>query len=337
MKRPDLLIYIAFLIPLIYGCGKNDDCISSPDISGIQVDLNIERVDLELMDAKNPQDMAEVLKKHKMFSEIFLIQSQYPHDSIFYNSIYRLFQDPHIDTLHAEVRRVFGDIAGLQYEFEEGFRRLKAYYPDFKAPRIETVLSGFSKDMYVSDTLIIIGLDYYLGTGAKYLPVDFPDYIQKRYQPRNLVPNTFMFISQFFSKSDPGDNSLLADMIFYGKAYQFTKQLLPCLPDSVMLGYTPDEMDDIESSQEIIWANFIQNEALFTTDQYIKDKFISERPKTFEIGENCPGRIGRWIGWNIIKSFLERNPDLTLPQLMAYADAGEIFSRSRFKPRNGSL
>jgi hypothetical protein len=91
-------------------------------------------------------------------------------------------------------------------------------------------------------------------------------------------------------------------------------------------------MDDINRSQEIIWASFIENEALFDTNHFIKDKFISERPKTLEIGENCPGRIGRWIGWGIIKDYM-KNEDQDLTSMMENDNSQVLFEQSGFKPR----
>ena len=93
-------------------------------------------------------------------------------------------------------------------------------------------------------------------------------------------------------------------------------------------------MKDIYFSQEIIWANFIENEVLFDTSHIIRDKFISERPKTLEIGQNCPGRIGRWMGWEIIRSYMLKNTEISLPDLMGNKNAGKIFETSGFKPRS---
>ncbi len=325
-----------FLIILIFfaGCRKKQQCLPSPDISSIKVNLNVERLDRELIGIKSKEELKKLLSKHEIFSEVFLLQSQYPSDSVFYRSVYNLFKDTHIDTLEMEVNRVYGDLTDIKQEFTDAFKRLKYFYPDYKVPRIETVISGMSKDMYVSDTLIILGLDYYLGNGAKYKPENIPDYMLKRYQRRNLVPNTFLFISEKYDKINKNDNTLLADMIFYGKAYHFSRQMLPCVPDSVFLGYTPKEMKDIYSSQEVIWANFIENQALYTTDDNLKAKFISERPKTIEIGENCPGRIGRWVGWEIVKAYLNNNPDVSLISLMKNSDSEDLFAKSKFKPRN---
>ena len=110
--------------------------------------------------------------------------------------------------------------------------------------------------------------------------------------------------------------------------------MLPCVPDSVFLGYSPKEMNDIYESQEVIWASFIENQVLFTTDKSLKDKFISERPHTFEIGQNCPGRIGRWVGWEIVKSYLSRNADVSISAFMNNSVSQDIFVKSKFKPHN---
>ena len=82
------------------------------------------------------------------------MESQYPNDSIFYRSIYHLMKEPSIDTLEMEVDRVYGDFSDIRQDFTDAFRRIKYYYPDYKTPRIETVISGINKDMYVSDTII---------------------------------------------------------------------------------------------------------------------------------------------------------------------------------------
>jgi hypothetical protein len=138
--------------------------------------------------------------------------------------------------------------------------------------------------------------------------------------------------SSSFNKTDFEDQTALADMIYYGKAYQMTKQLLPCTPDSILTGYTAFETNDIDEHEPVIWASILENKVLYEKNPFIKDKFLSERPKTLEIGENCPGRIGRWIGWRIIQKYVEENPDIALRELMLQNDAQKIFSESKYKP-----
>ena len=333
------LLFVFFISTLIlfYSCSNKDVCIPSPDISEINISLDIDRLDKKLFKIRTRTELKEILDKNFAFSEIFLGRSQYPFDSIFVNRFFELLHNPSIDTLWTETDSVFGDLQDIKVQFEDAFKRIKYYYPEFSPPKIQFVFTGLTHDMYVSDTLIIIGLDYYLGNGASYRPVNIPDYILKRYRKENIVPNSLLLLSEKYNKIDIRDKTLLGEMVFYGKAFYFSKQMLPCIPDSIFLGYSPKEMKDIFGGQEIIWANFIENELLFDTNHHIKDKFIAERPKTFEIGENCPGRIGRWIGWEIVKDYIENNPDSNLPELMKNSNSRIIFEKSGFKPRSQNI
>ncbi|MDQ4140161.1 MAG: gliding motility lipoprotein GldB, partial [Bacteroidota bacterium] len=62
-------------------------------------------------------------------------------------------------------------------------------------------------------------------------------------------------------------------------------------------------------------------------------KYLEDRPTVPEIDAKCPGRIGRWVGWQIVRIYMEENPDVTLQQLMAEKDAQKIFNESHYKPK----
>ncbi|NJM24566.1 MAG: hypothetical protein HC859_02605 [Bacteroidia bacterium] len=64
----------------------------------------------------------------------------------------------------------------------------------------------------------------------------------------------------------------------------------------------------------------------------MKQRYLGERPKTLEVGEQCPGRIAQWVGWQIVNSYMKNHPDVTLQQLMQTADAQAIFKASQYKP-----
>ena len=312
-------------------CGDNK-CIDAPDVSNINISVNIDRLDKKLHKIPTKDKLSEVLDKNPMFAEHFLNLSKYPRPEILVDRYYSLLNSDGIDSLFTEVDLLFGDMDDIRLQFEDAFRFLKYYYPDFQVPKIQTVVTGIANDLYISDSLIIIGLDYYLGPEGKYRPLDIPDYILTRYQKVYLTPQIMLLYTEFFNKTDYKDQSALADMIYYGKAYYMAKNLMPCTPDSLFTGYTAFETADIADHEPVIWASFLENEVLFERNPFIKDKFLSERPKTLEVGENCPGRIGRWVGWRIVQKYAQQHPDITLPELMGQHDAQMIFSESRYKP-----
>jgi len=232
-----------------------------------------------------------------------------------------------------ETKRVFNDGAELKKEFAAAFTNLKYYYPEIRLPRIETVITGLESDLFVSDTLIIVGLDYYLGAGAKYRP-NMYEYMLRRYKKDFVVPSAMLLygIDSRINIVDQKDKSVLADMVAYGKAYYFAKQMLPCVADSVFIGYSAEEIEGARENQNLIWKRMVQDEVFFNTTQQIKQKYISERPKTYEVGDQCPGRIGAWVGWQIVDAYSKRNPKVSLPEFMRTSDAQLIFKGSKYRP-----
>lgn len=311
---------------------KENKCIDAPDVSSIEISVNIERLDKKLHKIPTKNELDELLAQNPMFAEGFLNLSQYPVAGLMVDRYFNMLNDKSIDSLFIEVENAFGDMEDIRQQFEDAFRYLKYYYPESKVPKIQTVVTGIANDLYLSDSVIIIGLDYYLGPQGKYYPKDIPGYILKRYQKEYLVPQIMMMYSNFYNKTNYKDETALADMVYYGKAFHMAKNLMPCTPDSLFTGYTEFETTDIIEHEPVIWASILENEILFESSPYLKDKFLSERPKTIEIGENCPGRIGRWIGWRIVQKYTENFPDVTLPELMKIDDAQKIFRESKYKP-----
>ena len=108
--------------------------------------------------------------------------------------------------------------------------------------------------------------------------------------------------------------------------------MLPCTPDSTLIWYDQKEFDGINENQEIVWAHFIENELLFETSHLVKKKYLDERPKTFEIGTECPPRVATWLGWQIVKKYSSDKPKVSLQELMQLSDAKAIFDESKYRP-----
>jgi hypothetical protein len=154
----------------------------------------------------------------------------------------------------------------------------------------------------------------------------------QRYNYDYVVPTIFKFIASSYSQNG-GENSLLSEMIDFGKIYYFLEQLLPCTEKHLLIGFKAQEWVDVMANQEIIWANFIENKLLYETSEVTKRKFLGERPVVYEIGDKCPGRIGAWLGWEIVKAYMERT-DVSLKELLQETDHHKIFSQSQYKPSN---
>src|SRR5205085_5378497 len=218
---------------------------------------------------------------------------------------------------------------------EGAFKNFKYYYPEFQPPRIESVITGMEADLYVTDSVIVVGLDHFIGPDARYKLEHLYDYMRRKYNKDFIVPSAMLLygINEKYNQYNPSDKTVLGEMISYGKAYYFAKRMVPCTPDSVLIAYTSEEMEGSREYESLIWSRFIEDQVLFSTSREEKKKYILERPKTYEVGEKCPGRIGQWVGWQIVNSYSESHPEKDLKTIMSIADAPHIFEQSKYKPQ----
>lgn len=330
------ILFFLLALSCLGACSKKhtERCAFKPNTENIKIDLQWESLEDSLPAITTKEQLKGFLTRHADIRELFLSREDFPSDTTFINERFRKFTNPHIDTLLMETHRVFGDASKLKEEFTQAFANLKYYYPDFQPPKIKTMITGFEKDIYVSDTLVIVGLDFYLGPNAKYKILNMFEYMARRYHPGFIVPSVMLLygIDSKYNKINTEDRTMLAEMISYGKAYYFAKLMTPCTPDSVLIGYTSEEINGSRANESLIWSRLIEDQVLFSTSAQDKQKFIIERPKTLEVGEKCPGRIGQWVGWRMIESYHENHPDQTLPQIMQNSNAQQMFKASGYKP-----
>lgn len=329
-----LLTFLITIILLSACTDAAEFCDEAPNIENSEVDIPLHNLTDDMIGLQNEEKALKFIDNHRFIADYFFEGRRYGADSIVAESMVNVFSNPsYRDTLYQEVKSTFGDFSELKTEFDQAFKYYKHYYPEEVTPELEIVLTGLKKDLFVSDSVISVAADYFLGPEASYLPSGVPDYILMRYEKEYIVPMTMLLMTQKQNETDETDQTLLADMVFYGKSYYMTKMTIPCTPDSLLIGYTAQEMKDIDQNEHIIWANFLENDLLYETSEFMKNKFTGERPKTFEIGQKCPGRIGVWVGWQIVKSFMENNPEVSVQELMKMTDAQKLFSQSKYKPK----
>ena len=332
MKTKSLYFLIA-LIAVAAACTQRPrPCELSDEILQQPIQVEIERMEKVLFGASSTTEILEILEDNELFTNQYLQAALYESKEELAAELLRINSDTSMRELYEEVMIHFKDIADIEGELENAFKYVRYYYPEFEAPKVYTFVSGFSADLVITDEIIVIGLDYFLPADHRFQPGDLPQYINKRYQKDYIVPTVMVALSTRFNETDMKDNTLLAEMIYYGKSYHFVKSMMPCTPDELIIGYSTEDIRLSYANEEIIWAHFIENELLFETNPFEIRKYTGEAPFTDPIGVDAPGRLGRWIGWNIVDDYRDNN-SLSINEVMAEADADVIFRQSGYRPR----
>jgi len=102
-------------------------------------------------------------------------------------------------------------------------------------------------------------------------------------------------------------------------------------PNTIM-GYEKREWEWCRKYENQIWETVIDKNDLFSTDVMLIHKYIDEAPFTTPVSQDAPGRIGIWLGWQIIESYMENNNEVGLKDLMLNNNYQQIFDQSGYKP-----
>ncbi len=324
-------ILLLFTVFLFFGC-QQKKCDIPSEIANIKVEVKADRLEKELFACKSEAEVVSFLYKNPLFARHFLNLKRYPSEQELAAQLFRMVQEPSLQQLVKETDSRFSNMDALEDELTTAYKHLKHFYPEAKVPKLATFVTGMGQDLYLDDSLLVWGLEFFIGPTAKYRP-QYPKYILKRYDKPYVVPTTVLLLSNQYNKTEEADNTMLSEMIANGKSLYFAQRLLPCTPDSLLIGYTNQEIADVYYNQQRIWAHFVEKGLLFETDQFKIKKYVGERPNVPEIGKKCPGRIGAWVGWQIVRKYMEEKPNVTLPQLMAETNARKILNDSKYKPK----
>ncbi|WP_400074221.1 gliding motility lipoprotein GldB [Zobellia russellii] len=315
-------VFAIFMILFaFFGC--NEGLKVSEDVQKIKVDLQVNRFDTQFAET-TPEDLPVLKKQYP-----YLFPAQYP-DSVWVAKMKDTIQME----LLSEVQKTFSDFSEEEQSLELLFKHIKYYFPKFEAPKVVTVTSDvdYSNRIILTDTLLLIGLDNYLGPEHRFYR-DIQRYISADLDRKYLAVD----VASAFAKKvvpKPQERSFLAQLIYYGKELYLKDRLLPLATDAQKINFSEEQWTWSEANEQPIWRNFIESEYLYSTDNTLARRFLDPAPFSkfgLELDNESPGRIGRYIGWQIVRAFMDKN-EVTLQQMLSLP-ADEIFKKSNYKPK----
>jgi len=224
----------------------------------------------------------------------------------------------------------------LEEELAGAFHHLRYYYPDARIPRMYTYISGgeYQYPVRFVDSVLLIALDVYLGSGFKPYAADgIPLYKMQRMESGFILPDCIRVLADsYYPVTYPG-NTLLDQMVDAGKRIYFVDALIPDYPDRFKIGYTDQQMHWIEANEAQVWAAIIENQLLYSSVGSIVRTFLADGPFTADFSAESPPRLGEYLGWQIVRGYMERHPGVTLDELIHETDTQKILTGSKYKPR----
>ena len=314
------LLSLFSLLVVLSSCDKKNKI--EKEVDEIPVTINVERFD-KIFYESPVENLQNVKNKYPYF-----FPAQTP-DSVWVNKI----KNPLYRELYSEVQKKYSNFEKVNSDLEVLFQHIKYYFPNTKTPKVVTLISemDYQNKAIYTDSLVLISLDLYLGKNHKFY--EFPEYLKQNFEQNQIMPD---IVSSFSITKIPFGNNrnLLSQMVYAGKQLYLKDVLLPETSDAQKIGYTPEQITWCQENESYMWRYFMQEQLLYSTDSKLSTRFINTAPFSkfyLEIDNESPGRVGTWVGWQIVRSFMNNN-DVNLQQLLQM-DPIEIFQNSKYKPK----
>ncbi len=328
---------VLILLASILAC-RSDKNI--PDVSDIEIAPQLVRFEKNLFEAdtQNLTDLVDVVStEYPDFADVYLYQiindPSYGRDIT--RSLKAFLTDSLVRTLHRDAASLYDPFTPYLDDLTQALRYHKYYFPDDKVPDIYTCITGFEVGSFtIGDAILGIGLDFYLGNDyPHYNPQLFPAYIARGMTSDYLVPKTIQALVANKMGEVKG-TTLLAYMIHNGIELYIKEMLLPNESEAVIYEYSDAQINWLHENESQIWAHLIQEELLHSVKYRSFQKLVSPSPNIPNMPAEAPGRLGNWIGAQIVKSFVNRQPQTTLTELINLRDDPQkILTESKYKPR----
>jgi hypothetical protein len=338
MKRHSLAALV-FCSCLFSACSNN----GAPDVSGITVDLSLQRFDKDFFAADTnhiEQAMGTVQHKYPWFFNDFMQNIVIGGSTDTINELPVIVRSyiSHSRPLFDSVQQKMPNTKPIENDLVQGFRYVKYYFPEYKTPNVVTYV-GLIGDpaIAVTKNAIAIGLQMYLGKNfsAYNTPEaieQFPQYISRRFEPQYIPVNCFQSVASDIYPDKSEGRSLIEQMVEKGKQWWLLNKFMPGVADSLLTGFTNAQVEWCKKNEGLIWNFILQGRDVYSTDPMTIKDFIGEAPKTEGMPDASPGNIGQWVGWKIVEAYAAKNSSLSVPQILQ-TDAKKLFEEAKYKPR----
>lgn len=335
--RPVAKVVPAAALITLAACGDQEPVVDS---AGIDLDLPIERMDSTVFHAgagDPASTIGRIVNTHGTFGRTYLeevLQLPPVGDSLLPRALAEFLRDPAWQVLQHGIDSALGDLGPQRAGLEEAFERLKAVFPDSLTPRLVAFNSGFNYGVLPTDSVLGIGLEWFIGPDHEVVrmlaPEVFPDFVKRRMVPEMLVPAAVKGWLLVHYTHDLRGNDLLFNLVETGKVMALLDALLPDVADTLKFAFTEPQLMWCHENEFQMWKKIVGEKWIFSKDDEHISRIMNDAPFTNGFPRESPGHVGEWIGYRMIRAYMEDHPDLTFAELFALDDPREILKS--YKP-----
>lgn len=318
----------AFIVLAMLGCGPSG---RQADLRGIEAQVRFDNMTEALAEADFNDLNTTHQELYQRFGDFwrdyieFILQVGPADDPSTLIGLQGFLDFPDTQNTEEAIRKIHADRINEYTEaIDFAFRRFHYFFPNTALPDVVYFNSGFNFSVFPTDTHLGIGLDYFLGADhpitQQLNPELFPAFMRAKMQPDLLVAEALRGWLLVQHQDEYYDESNLVSVcIYWGKMMYLLDLMLPDVDDHIKMGYTKDEQSWCEKNERNLWIEFSSQEILYETRRFEINRWIVDGPFTRAAGvpQDAPSRAGVWLGWRIVRDYMERNSAIEPHELLS--------------------
>ena len=214
--------------------------------------------------------------------------------------------------IYKEVKRVQASKMATP-ALEAALKRFHYYFPNYQLPKqliyfigpLETYGNVVTKDG------LAIGLQLYMGAKSSWyyseqINTIYPTYISRQFSPEYIPVNSIQNLLNDYEPIMLNGKNVLTQLIEIGKRQYLLKQCMPATADTILFGYTANQLNAIQDNASAIWTFIASQNRLYSVDPNDTRPLLTEAPYNDYFGENIPGNVGKYIGYRIVNAWMDQ-------------------------------
>lgn len=241
------------------------------------------------------------------------------------------FTNTYRNNAYDSVQAVFPNMKTIAKQLGSALGNYKAVFPTDSLPEFYTHFSGFNAPLVAVGSIVSVSLENYLGDSDFYNELGVYHYLRKGMYPDKIAVDIVRMLLLQKAASERSTDNLLSAMIFQGKVYYSLQQMFPQKNLSFLLNYTEEQEQWCKANEPKMWSFLIEQKHLFSTNYRTIRSYIEPAPFTKGFPNESPGQAGVWIGYQIVKNYMD-NTQTSLSQLLEKTDYPTILQQAAYNP-----
>ncbi|MBK3519027.1 gliding motility lipoprotein GldB [Carboxylicivirga marina] len=329
------LVIILILFTVVFSSCNNN----KPDVSNI--DLTVEPqlffIDLFEMDESNlDEGINSLSNKYGSYLDAYsqqIIKIGSPEHPDYNNFIKSFLDYEDNREVYETCKKQYANTTDISEELTIAFKHYKHYFPKALVPDVYFHTSYFNQSIAMDSIWLSVSVEKYLGADCEFYEwLAIPKYLRRKMEPKKLVPDVMKAMALGNFSFSTKNEDVLSKMIAQGKLHYFIRQMIPDLQDTLLFNYSDSQMKWCHTHEADAWASMVEQKHLYNNERMVIQKYIGDSPFTYYLGQDSPGKVAVFLGYQIVTAYMKNNPETTLGELINTTDAHMILREARYRP-----